>query len=501
MNSRAFCGLMVALLAGSVVSQSLAETRYTLVDLGPGAAKDVNSSGKVVGNADTGGWYFNGTNRNTVKFGARFLGGPLDQVLFFTALSANGINDDGRIVGSVIFVPLQFDTQTPYYYDGGEVATLLAQGDAHGVNGSGAIVGGTGPAFIFNGTSVSTPPGPAPKLYALNDSGLAVGSVAPGSIDLAASFKGNTHKVLDLENLNLPALGIGAFYESSARSVNVGGDIVGQVKLNSGAPIPKPTWAFVFASNKAVDLGTLGGITATAHDINGDGVIVGSSTIEDGSPHAFVHVDGAMADLNLRVNGAFGWVLKSANAVNDAGFIVGEGTKNGAQHAFLLRPVVDAQPPLISAQPLGVSVFTNASFTLSVTASGTGPITYQWRHANTNLPGATSRTLTVAQASASDAGSYRVVVSNAFGSVTSNEAMIQVSVGGGDVPDLSVALYAGIKITGTTGQKVRIEAVEDAGSSNWQPLDTITIETSPYTWVDPASPQHARRLYRGVPVP
>jgi hypothetical protein len=49
-----------------------------------------------------------------------------------------------------------------------------------------------------------------------------------------------------------------------------------------------------------------------------------------------------------------------------------------------------------------------------------GPITYQWRHAGTNLSGKTSQTLVVANVQASDAGTFEVVASNSGGSVTSS---------------------------------------------------------------------------------
>jgi hypothetical protein len=64
-----------------------------------------------------------------------------------------------------------------------------------------------------------------------------------------------------------------------------------------------------------------------------------------------------------------------------------------------------------------------------VTADGTGPLAYQWRRNGTNLlngsniSGATSRTLTLAGVSISDAASYDVIVTG-FGSVTSAPAAL-----------------------------------------------------------------------------
>lgn len=257
---------------------------YTLVDLGLGAAKDINSSGKVVGNADAGGWYYDGSQRKTLKFGTHFLGTPADQLIFYTAISANAINDDGRMVGSIIFIPLQPQTQTPYFFDGGDAATLLfANGDAYGVNSGGTVVGGSGTGFLFD-TSKVIDKGSA-TLNAVNDSGLAAGSVPSGGLDQAASFNGSNQTLLDLQGLNLPAAGPGHDYESTALSVNNAGRIVGQVQLTGSNP--RPTWGFLWKQGSASSLGDLGGSITSPHDINNSGRVVGTATISDDSPHAF----------------------------------------------------------------------------------------------------------------------------------------------------------------------------------------------------------------------
>ena len=82
--------------------------------------------------------------------------------------------------------------------------------------------------------------------------------------------------------------------------------------------------------------------------------------------------------------------------------------------------------PTITAQPLPVSVSSGGSATLSVAASGPGPLTYQWRKDGTAIPGATSATLTLSGVTAAQAGNYSVVVTNAGGSVTSGAATLSV---------------------------------------------------------------------------
>ncbi len=74
--------------------------------------------------------------------------------------------------------------------------------------------------------------------------------------------------------------------------------------------------------------------------------------------------------------------------------------------------------------------------TFSVTASGSGTLTYQWRRGGVNIvngggySGATTRTLTITDVSANHEGSYRCVVTGECGSVTSAAATLTVDVPG-----------------------------------------------------------------------
>ena len=82
-------------------------------------------------------------------------------------------------------------------------------------------------------------------------------------------------------------------------------------------------------------------------------------------------------------------------------------------------------PPAITTQPASQSVTAGSNVTFSVAASG-NPTGYQWSFAGTAISGATSATLALNSVQAGNAGSYSVVVSNAFGSVTSSAATLTV---------------------------------------------------------------------------
>ncbi len=76
-------------------------------------------------------------------------------------------------------------------------------------------------------------------------------------------------------------------------------------------------------------------------------------------------------------------------------------------------------PPAITVEPQGQTVNAGDPVTLSVTVSGTPPLTYQWWFNNGLLPGQTNTTLSYSVTLPDYAGNYAVVVSNPYGSATS----------------------------------------------------------------------------------
>jgi hypothetical protein len=85
------------------------------------------------------------------------------------------------------------------------------------------------------------------------------------------------------------------------------------------------------------------------------------------------------------------------------------------------------RPPAISAQPQNQNVIAGTTASFSVSATGTAPLSYQWRLNGTNLSGATSSSYTKSNAQPTDVGTYAVVVANSVGSVTSAPAVLTLS--------------------------------------------------------------------------
>jgi alpha-tubulin suppressor-like RCC1 family protein len=84
-------------------------------------------------------------------------------------------------------------------------------------------------------------------------------------------------------------------------------------------------------------------------------------------------------------------------------------------------------PPVIAAQPIGMTVTEGQAAQLAVGVTGAGPLGFQWFKDGAPLAGATGAGLSFNPAFAVAAGSYTVRVSNGAGSVTSNAAVLAVN--------------------------------------------------------------------------
>ena len=84
--------------------------------------------------------------------------------------------------------------------------------------------------------------------------------------------------------------------------------------------------------------------------------------------------------------------------------------------------------PRISAQPTPAALVVGRTATFTVAATGTGPLQYQWQRNGVAVAGATAASVTTPALTLADNGSeWRVVVSNAAGSATSDTARLSVS--------------------------------------------------------------------------
>jgi hypothetical protein len=85
--------------------------------------------------------------------------------------------------------------------------------------------------------------------------------------------------------------------------------------------------------------------------------------------------------------------------------------------------------PYITQQPADQTVSAAAEATFQVGASGPTPLSYQWYFNGTNeLFGATNSTLVLPNVRMANEGDYSVIVTNLYGSITSSNALLNVTV-------------------------------------------------------------------------
>jgi glucose/arabinose dehydrogenase len=99
----------------------------------------------------------------------------------------------------------------------------------------------------------------------------------------------------------------------------------------------------------------------------------------------------------------------------------------GSSRLYRIKYTPPTVAPSIVQQPTAVAVSVGQIASFSVVASGTAPLTYQWQKNNADIPSATQATYTLSQTQLSDAGNYRVIVSNVVSNVTSTSALLTVN--------------------------------------------------------------------------
>lgn len=134
--------------------------------------------------------------------------------------------------------------------------------------------------------------------------------------------------------------------------------------------------------------------------------------------------------------------LSINTAVGAAGYITGTPTNAGTYVVTLVAgnlnyPIpataeatlvfyLPNAPPAITSHPQDRSAPVGGNVTFSVTAQGAPPLACQWQLSGTSIPGATNFFLALTNLTSSQAGAYRVIVSNPHGSTTSAVARLTV---------------------------------------------------------------------------
>ncbi|HEY2952195.1 MAG TPA: immunoglobulin domain-containing protein, partial [Verrucomicrobiae bacterium] len=162
-----------------------------------------------------------------------------------------------------------------------------------------------------------------------------------------------------------------------------------------------------------------------------------SLSLPAGATATFSVVAGGDAPLSLRwrFNGnpiagatAGNLILNNVQTANEGAYDVVVFNNSGSVTS-LVATLRLAVPPSILTPPVSLVVTQGSTATLSVTAAGDQPLSYQWRfNGTTPLAGATNAVLTIPNVQPVHSGTYAVLVSNSVGAVTSAVATLTVLV-------------------------------------------------------------------------
>jgi hypothetical protein len=177
---------------------------------------------------------------------------------------------------------------------------------------------------------------------------------------------------------------------------------------------------------------------------------------------------------NLDIVGATGTDYSMANAQpTNAGSYTVVVTNIAAAVTSTVAVLTVNVPPAITNQPHGVAVIAGQDASFAVEASGTVPLSYQWRFNEAMIAGATETSYSVLNAQPANAGSYTVVVTNIAGTVTSETAILTVVV---TRPTVSIGLAGGIvavSVESLLGLTYTLEYKDPLTSSVWVSLPPV----------------------------
>ncbi len=157
--------------------------------------------------------------------------------------------------------------------------------------------------------------------------------------------------------------------------------------------------------------------------------------------------------------------------------------------------VTSGSAPVISVNPISTAVVAGESAQFQVVATGAEPLNYQWYFVSGALSQQTNDTLALSAVKTNDAGGYRVVISNSFGSATSLFAQLTVNPPPKlQLPQLTTGSGVTFKLEGMVGRTLVIE--HSSNLTNWQFLTNLTLNVSPTVFTNADAPLNTNRFYR-----
>ena len=198
-----------------------------------------------------------------------------------------------------------------------------------------------------------------------------------------------------------------------------------------------------------------------------------------------------------------------SNATNSSMFLPFVTPQNGGNYSVVTSNVFASVtssivtltveiPVYITSQPQSQAVLQGGSAGFTVAATGTPPLEYQWQKNGSNLPTATLPTYSIPSASVTDAGFYLVVITNAYGSVTSSIVSLGVTL----PPQRLNIVSSGrngiqLQMSGTPNSAYAVQSATNlVPPVQWQSLLTNTADTNGVWQFMDTNLNSAQKFYR-----
>jgi hypothetical protein len=284
-----------------------------------------------------------------------------------------------------------------------------------------------------------------------------------------------------------------------------------------GIPLAGATGsALVFASVTGADAGGYDVVVENAHGNRATSAVatltVNAPVTITGNPLPQVVAAGQTAEFHVVATGTpelgYQWLFNGTNlpgATASSLLITNVGMSAlGAYHAEVWNAysAATSAPALLLMSPSIRGAFVGATLTwgkpgsLSVSAIGSPPLSYQWFKDGNAIAGGTSATLDFPVVELSAAGMYSVVISSPYGSVTNPPAQVIVN-----PANMWLGMYAGVTIEGVPGYSYTIQYSTDLTDTNsWVTATNLTLVQPVELWVDTSVNVHGgnspKRFYR-----
>lgn len=155
----------------------------------------------------------------------------------------------------------------------------------------------------------------------------------------------------------------------------------------------------------------------------------------------------------------------STNLIGDGITISAPPGQGSMQQRSTLAGVIITDRPVLypDAKASATNLFTSNPLTITAGAFGVTPLRYQWLKNGTPISGANSGTYSIASVAASDAGTYALLVTNAYGQATSSPVVISIT-----AVFKPVILTQPVARTAYIGGSALFSVAADGGSLSYQ---------------------------------